>query len=139
MGILWFCGMMAWQYLNDEQGGNNLWMLPGSVMVVLGTAYRRDSKSWFLASDRMVFLGEASFTFYMVHELLLRYSRQILLKLDFALPVWLYIPWFVAVFVAIQFVANQVHLRFEAPANTKGRKWLTKVFGLEKRKEPVTA
>lgn len=139
MGILWFCGMMGWQYLYDQQSGNNLWMLPGSVMVVLGTAYRRDSKSWFLSSDRMVFLGEASFTFYMVHELILRYSRQILLKLDFALPVWLYIPWFIAVFVAIQFVANQVHLKFEAPANTKGRKWLTKVFGLEKRKEPVTA
>ncbi len=139
LGILWFCGMMALEYYRDEASGTNLWMLPGSVMVVLGTAFRRDTKSWFLASDRMVFLGEASFTFYMIHELMLRYGRQILLKFDFAIPVWMYIPWFIAVFVVIQFAANLVHLRFEAPMNTKGRKWLTKVFGLEKKKVPATA
>lgn len=133
MGILWFCGMMAMQYYRDEPGGNNLWMLPGSVMVVLGTAFRRNTKSWFLASDKMVFLGEASFTFYMVHEFMLRYGRQVLLKLEFSIPVWLYIPWFIAVFAVLQFVANQVHLRFEAPMNTWGRKWLTQVFGLQKK------
>ncbi|TXI75442.1 MAG: acyltransferase [Flavobacteriales bacterium] len=138
-GILWFCGMMAWQYYYDQQSGNNLWMLPGSVMVVLGTAFRRDTKSWFLASDRMVFLGEASFTFYMIHEFMLRYGRQVLLKLDFSIPAWMYIPWFIVVFAGIQFVANQVHLRFEAPMNTWGRKWLTKMFGLEKKPVPVAA
>jgi peptidoglycan/LPS O-acetylase OafA/YrhL len=106
-------------------------------MIVLGTAFRRDTKSWFLASDRMVFLGEASFTFYMIHELILRYGRQLLLKLGFEIHWLLYIPWFILVFAAIQLVANQVHLRFEAPMNTKGRKWLTKVFGLEKKKAPV--
>jgi len=140
LGILWFCGMMALEYYNDTDSGTNLWMLPGSLMIVLGMAFRRDTKSWFLASDRMVFLGEASFTFYMIHELMLRYGRQILLKLDFAIPVWMYIPWFIAVFAVIQFAANQVHLRFDAPMNTKGRKWLTKVFGLEKKKAtPVKA
>lgn len=139
LGILWFCGMMAWQYYADSPGGNNLWMLPGSVMVVLGTAFKRNTKNWLLASDRMVFLGEASFTFYMIHELMLRYGRQILIKLDFAIPVWMYIPWFIAVFVVIQIAANFVHLRFEAPMNTKGRKWLTKVFGLEKKKAAATA
>lgn len=137
LGILWFCGMMALEYYRDEASGTNLWMLPGSLMVVLGTAFRRDTKNWLLASDRMVFLGEASFTFYMIHELMLRYGRQILLKLDFAIPVWMYIPWFIVVFLMIQFAANQVHLRFEAPANTKGRKWLTEVFGLEKKKAVV--
>lgn len=139
LGILWFCGMMALEYYRDEASGTNLWMLPGSLMVVLGTAFRRDTKNWLLASDRMVFLGEASFTFYMIHELMLRYGRQVLLKLDFSIPVWMYIPWFIAVFLVIQFAANQVHLRFEAPMNTKGRKWLTKVFGLEKKKAPVAA
>jgi len=132
-GILWFCGMMAWQYYYDQQSGNNLWMLPGSVMVVLGTAFKRDTKNWFLSSDRMVFLGEASFTFYMIHEMLLRYGRQALMRLDFSIPEWLYIPWFIVVFLGLQFLANQVHLRFEAPANTKLRKWLTQKLGLEKK------
>lgn len=139
MGILWFCGMMALQYYRNEMSGTNLWMLPGSLMVVLGTAFRRNTKNWFLASDRMVFLGEASFTFYMIHEFLLRYGRQILLRLDFSIPVWMYIPWFIVVFAMLQFAANQVHLRFEAPMNTKGRKWLTKVCGLEKKQETVHA
>lgn len=149
-GILWFCGMMAWQYYYDQQSGNNLWMLPGSVMVVLGTAFRRDTKNWFLASDRMVFLGEASFTFYMVHELLLRYGRQALLRIGqvFGRDLehiheqmhWsLWILWFLVVFCVLQLVAIFVHRKFEAPMNTKGRKWLTKVFGLEKKKAPVAA
>lgn len=149
-GVLWFCGMMAWQYHYDQQGGNNLWMLPGSLMVVLGTAFRRHTKNWFLASDRMVFLGEASFTFYMIHEMMLRYGRQIMFRIGdrFGIQMedihqqmhWsLCILWFVVVFALLQFAANQVHLRFEAPANTKGRKWLTKLFGLEKKKEAVQA
>lgn len=133
LGILWFCGMMALEYLRDASTGENLWMLPGSVMVVLGTAFRRNTRNWFLASDRMVFLGEVSFTFYMVHELILRYGRQALMKVGFSIPGWMGIPWLIIVFLAIQLVANQVHLRFEAPMNIKGRRWLTKVFGLEKR------
>lgn len=138
LGILWFCGLMAMEYYRDASTPESLWLLPGCVMVVLGTAFRRDSKNWFLASDRMVFLGEASFTFYMIHELMLRYGRQILLKFNFEIHWMLYIPWFILVFVVIQFASNQVHLRFEAPVNTKGRKWLLKVFGLEKKKAPVT-
>jgi peptidoglycan/LPS O-acetylase OafA/YrhL len=149
-GILWFCGMMGWQYYYGQQSGNNLWMLPGSVMVVLGTAFRRDTKNWFLASDRMVFLGEASFTFYMIHELLLRYGRQALIRIGQAFGVemenihqhmhWsLWVLWFIAVFGALQVAAIFVHRKFEAPMNTKGRKWLTTVFGLEKKKAPVTA
>ncbi|HQW04301.1 MAG: acyltransferase [Flavobacteriales bacterium] len=134
MGVLWFVGLMAMEYYRDASTDENLWMLPGSVMVVLGMAYRRDSKNWFLASDRMVFLGEASFTFYMIHEFLLRYSRQILLKFGFEIHWLLYIPWFILVFSAIQFAANQVHLRFEAPVHNKARKWLVKRFGLEKKK-----
>ena len=137
LGVLWFAGMMALEYYRNADSGTNLWLLPGCVLVVLGCAFKRDTKSWFLASDRMVFLGEASFTLYMVHELILRYSRQILLKLNFEIHWLLYIPWFLLVFAGIQFVANQVHLRFEAPMNTKGRKWLTKVFGVEKKKAPV--
>jgi len=149
-GILWFCGMMAWQYYYDREGGNNLWMLPGSVMVVLGTAFKRNTKNWFLASDRMVFLGEASFTFYMVHELLLRYGRQAVLRIGQAFGRdlehiheqmhWsLCILWFLVVFSVLQLVAIFVHRKFEAPMNTKCRKWLTTVFGLEKKKAPVAA
>lgn len=144
-GVLWFCGMMAWQYYYDQQSGNNLWMLPGSLMVVLGTAFRRNTKNWFLSSDRMVFLGEASFTFYMIHELMLRYGRQIMFRLGdkFGIEMenihqqfhWsLWIVWFAVVFIVFQLTANFVHTRFEAPMNTKGRKWLNKVFGLEKKK-----
>ncbi len=139
LGVLWFCGMMAVEYYRDEASGTNLWMLPGSVLLVLGAAFRRDTKNWFLSSDRMVFLGEASFSFYMVHELMLRYSRQVLLKFGFEIHWLLYIPWFIVVFTAIQLVANQVHLRFEAPMNTKGRKWLTTMFGLEKPKVKAAA
>lgn len=139
LGVLWFAGLMAMEYIRNATTPESLWLLPGCVLVVLGTAFRRDSTNWFLASDRMVFLGEASFAFYMVHELILRYARQLLLKIGFEIPWMLYIPWFILVFAAIQVVANQVHLRFEGPMNTRGRKWLAKVFGLEKKKDAVAA
>ncbi len=137
LGILWFCGLMAVEYYRNESTPESTWLLPGCVLVVLGTAFKKNTKSWFLSSDRMVFLGEASFTFYMIHEFMLRYSRQILLKLGFEIHWLLYIPWFILVFTLIQLAANQVHLRFEAPVHYKARKWLTKRFGLEKKKASV--
>jgi peptidoglycan/LPS O-acetylase OafA/YrhL len=131
LGILWFASLMAAEYYRNAPTPGSPLFLPGCLLVVLGIAFRRDTKSWFLASDRIVFLGEASFAFYMVHELILRYGRQILLKLNFEIHGLLYIPWFIFVYSMIQLVANQIHLHVEIPLNTKGRKWLTKIFRLE--------
>jgi len=134
LGILWFCFMMYGEYHWWDELPTTLMLLPGSVAIVLGTGFLRNTKSWFLASDRMVFLGEASFAFYMVHEFILRYSRVVLMKIGFEIHWLLYIPWMVFVFIVIQWVAIQFHVRFEMPMQENGRRWLFKVFRLDKKK-----
>ncbi len=138
-GVLWFCLMMVGEYRWWDELPTTLLLLPGSVAIVLGTGFLRDTKNWFLASDRMVFLGEASFAFYMVHELMLRYGRVILTKLGFEVHWLLAIPWMILVFAVVQWVAIQFHLRFEVPMQENGRRWLFKVFRLDKPKKVVPA
>jgi len=137
LGVLWFAGLMAMEYLRDESTPGSLLLLPGSVLVVLGVGFQRGTKSWFLASDTMVRLGEASFALYIVHELLLRYSRVALTKFGFEIHWLLWIPWLILVFAVVQWIAMQLHLRFEMPLQDRGRKWLFRVFRVEKTKAAV--
>ena len=57
LGVLWFAGLMTVEYIRMESTPSAVSLLPGAVLVVLGTGFLRDTKNWFLASDRMVFLG----------------------------------------------------------------------------------
>ena len=134
LGVLYFAGLMGLEYYRMETTPGAVSLLPGAVMVVLGTGFLRDTKNWFLASDRMVFLGEASFALYMVHEMILRYGRVVLTKFGFEIHWSLYIPWLLLVFIVIQLVAIQFHLRFEVPLQDKGRRWLNRLLRIEKVK-----
>lgn len=139
LGVLWFGGLMAVEYIRDQPTPGSLLLLPGSILVVLGVGFLRETKNWFLASDTMVRLGEASFALYIIQDVLLRYSRQVLIRLDFDVPWLLAVPWLILVFIALQWTATQTHLRIEVPLQDRGRKWLYRVLRLEKPKSAVAA
>lgn len=132
VGIAWFAALSAVNPSMDPALPITPLLLPGSLLVVLGTAYIHDTRSWWLASDRMVLLGEASFALYMVHELCLRYLRVVMTKTGLEVPIWLGPVAIIAVFAGIQLVALLAHKRFEMPLQQHGRTWLNRLFGLDK-------
>ncbi len=55
----------------------SIWMVPSLAFVVLVFSYQKGLVSKLLNNRVLIFLGEASFSFYMVHQLVIRYVLQL--------------------------------------------------------------
>ena len=54
-----------------------LWLMPSLAFVVFVFSYQKGRLSELLNNKILIFLGEASFSFYMVHQLIIRYILQL--------------------------------------------------------------
>jgi peptidoglycan/LPS O-acetylase OafA/YrhL len=94
---------------------------PAALLVVWGFAHASGAWKGFLSRPALVYLGHASFSFYLLHEPLLRYTNVLFTRNHWVIPhVW---SWPVAVFaLALCTLASVVCFKFyENPARLKLR------------------
>jgi peptidoglycan/LPS O-acetylase OafA/YrhL len=131
-GCLYFALLLAAHRSLETYVSIALLMLPGSVLVVLGLGLLPQTRSWWLTSDSIVLLGNASFALYIVHELCFRYGRVFMDRCGLAVPPRFTIVAVVLSFVLVQGLAVALHLLYELPIQNKGRRWLARLLQVER-------
>jgi peptidoglycan/LPS O-acetylase OafA/YrhL len=115
----WIMACLLWRPFN-------LLVLPGFAGIILGLAYRRGPVNALLASPPALFLGRISFSFYLVHYILLRLALWIY-TLDMQNdPLWLRLLYVVLLGGLCIAVAAALHAWVESPCQRLARHVLRK-------------
>lgn len=102
----------------------SLQWLPGCVLIVFGFLGLENSVKTLVSKKIFILLGEASFSLYMLHELVLRYARYGFMKFELTVPPkW---DWFavVAAFAICQILAFLLYFKVEAPMQKFGKRYM---------------
>jgi len=102
--------------------GGGLLYAPGSALLILGLAYGGGFCTSHLSQPILKRLGTASFSFYLIHEPLLRAVRGACLFLGWAVESWAaFIVVLVSMFVVVQAAALMICYWYEIPVQKRLR------------------
>lgn len=96
---------------NSEFFAASIWCLP--VALLLGFLYIGDEDSkiinWFFKNKLIVCLGNISFEFFLIHQLVIKFSEKIFEKIQWGKSFWLYLLAF-TISVLCAFIINKIKL-----------------------------
>ena len=99
---------------------------PPMIFLIYTFAYAKGAISNVLSNKTLVYLGEISFGFYMIHMLVLRYYNYLPTKLSFLKPLFPHSYLAVFIIFSISLIASMLLYKyFEMPAN----RWIKRKLG----------
>lgn len=96
-----------------------IWLMPFWVVLIIVFSQQKGVVSKALQWKPLIFLGEASFSFYMVHQLIIRYVAELGLS---KIPVAI-----ISLVIAVT-ASSLIYLYFEEPSRIRLKKFLEKQF-----------
>lgn len=125
LSLLLFGMCVALKDFIPQHARYDLYYVPAMSLIIASFAWQQGIVSKALSSDKFVFLGNASFSLYLVHQLVIRYGEYVRINVLKATGMW------VEVVVAILYVLLSLLLSailygyFENWAKRHVLKWLT--------------
>ena len=132
VSLIWIVATLSWRPLN-------LLAVLGFGGIILGLAYRRGPVNAALESRPAMFLGEISFSFYLVHYIPMRLSLWLYEFRLHASPLWLRVLSLVALGLFCLGAATLLHRWVELPSQRLGRRVLVSLSSRRHDRERMTA
>jgi peptidoglycan/LPS O-acetylase OafA/YrhL len=115
----------------------NIWLLPGSLLILWGAMAMTQSGQDGWIGRPWLWLGRASYAFYLVHELILRYGRQVMLQIKIDWSFSEALGWALLFGLGAQGLALWLHWKIERPAQRWGRVLAYRFFAKETNQAKV--